>query len=126
MSLKARISRIENKLPEEDRTITELSYHGADPTEEEMDIAFKYLDDLGPPWKVMYVPHEFRHELEFSRITERTVIRFDEELGLYYDGEILFKLVEEYDKERTFLSGVNMIEIVNYYPGPDFPLSQPK
>ena len=100
MSLRARIGKIEKKLPKEDMSFTALSYHGAEPTEEEMEIALKYTDGIDPPWIVMYVPYDFKHELESSQITERWVMRVDEELGLYFDGEILFKLVEQYNKEK--------------------------
>ena len=120
MSLKARIRKIEKNLPKEDLSLTELSYHGAEPTEEEMELALKYTDGLNPPWKVMYVPYDFKQELESSEITERWVMRCDEKLGLYYDGVILFKLVEQYNKEKFYSSGSNKIETIMYYTPDSF------
>lgn len=112
MSLKARISKIEEKLPKEDMSLLELSYHGAKPTEEEMEIALKHTDGCDPPWTVMYVPYDFKHELESAQITGRWVITLDDKLGLYYDGKTVFKLIEKYDKERIYVSKMDRVEIL--------------
>ena len=113
MSLKARIRKIEKKLTKEDNSVTELSYNGAEPTLEETELALKHAGILDPPWKVMYVPYDFKHDLEYSKITGRTIIRFDEKLGLYYDGEILFKLVKKYNKKKLYSSGSDKIEVID-------------
>ena len=115
MSLKSRISKIEKKLPKEDRSLTELSYHGAEPTLEESEIALKYTGELDPPWKVMYVPYDFKQNLESLEITEHWVMTMDDKLGLYYDGEILYKLIENYDKEKEYFEDFNMIKMINYF-----------
>ncbi|MFC1918223.1 hypothetical protein ACFLXH_06205 [Chloroflexota bacterium] len=120
MSLKARIRKIEKKLPKEDWSLTELSYHGAEPTEEEIELALEYTGGFNPPWKVMYVPYDFKQELESSEITGRWVMRCDEELGLYYDGDILFKLVKRYNKKKLYAFGSNKIEIIEYYSPVEF------
>lgn len=115
MSLKTRIRKIEIKLPKEDRSLTQMSYHGAEPTEKEMELALKYAGEIDPPWKVMYVPYDFKQELESSNITERWVMRCDEKLGLYYDGDILFKLVKQYNKKELYSFGSNKLETIMYY-----------
>ena len=120
MSLKARIRKIEKYLPKEDLSLTELSYHGAEPTEAEMELALKYTGELNPPWKVMYVPYDFKQELESSEITERWVLTIDKKLGLYYADGILFKLVKKYDKEKFYSSGSNKIETIMYYTPDSF------
>ena len=114
MSLKARIRKIEKKLPKEDNSVTELSYNSAEPTVKETELALKHADLLDPPWKVMYVPYDFKQELlESSEITKRWVMTFDEKLGLYYDGEILFKLVKKYNKKKLYSSGSDKIEVID-------------
>jgi hypothetical protein len=77
-----------------------------------MEIALKYADEFDPPWTVMYVPYDFKHELESGQITGRWVMTLDDKLGLYYDGETVFKLIEQYDKERKYVSKMDRVEIL--------------
>ena len=111
MSLKARIKKIEKKLPKEDWSLTEFRYHGAEPTEEERDLALDY-PGMTPPWKIMYVPYDFEQDLFYSsEITDRWIMTVDEKLGFYYDGEILFKLVKKYNKKKLYLPSSDKIEV---------------
>ena len=112
MSLKARISKIEEKLPKEDMSFTELSYHTAKPTEEEREIAIKYEDGLDPPWEVMYVPYELRHELDSKKYNGRPVTVCDYEHGLYYNGETVIKMVNKWDKHHALSRYGKSIRVV--------------
>lgn len=116
-SLKARIRKIEEKLPKEDNSLTELAYHGAKPSEKEMEIALKYTDNLSPPWKVTYIPYEFKEDLfNSNKITRRYCICIDEKLGLYFNGKTLYKLVKKYNKKKEYPMGIiGMFEQIGYY-----------
>jgi hypothetical protein len=119
MSLKGRIRKLEKWLPKEDYSLTEFTYNYADPTEEEREVALNHTDGFEFPMYILYVPYDFKYDLENYKITYNWVMEINEELGVYYDGESLIKLTEKYDKDKCS-KGSNIIEILEYHDFSEF------
>lgn len=107
MNLENRIQKMERQFPRGNKNFSRLflCYYGAEPSEEEREIAIKKDLELHPhqPSTIIHaVPYDFKHELFTNCIRpprrENWVLVEDRESGTITYGHNLYKLTEQYDK----------------------------
>ena len=101
MSLKTRISKIEKKLPAKDNhkpVIVNFCCWGAEPSEEEEEIALKKTIELNPnapSLGLSFLPYGFEHNIKPPRGEK---VEWDYKLGLGILGNSVYKLTKKYKK----------------------------
>ncbi|MFC1912141.1 hypothetical protein ACFLXG_03190 [Chloroflexota bacterium] len=101
MSLKTRISKIEKKLPAKDNNnpvIVNFYCYGAEPSEEEKEIALKKTIELNPnaaSLGLSFLPYGFEHTIKPPRGEK---VEWDYQLGLGTLKRHVYKLTKKYKK----------------------------